>query len=157
MGKCKLDEAKKREVVAILSVGASRTIAAEYVGCVFRTIARTADRDPEFAAALRQAEIRHEIVNLQNIQEAGKKHWRASSWLLERSFPDRYGRRPPQTINVEELTYIVARFANIVAREVKSPDDRLRVLKRLDALARRLCGEPATSASSKCKKRAKSQ
>lgn len=138
-GKYKLDDAKKREIVAILSVGGTRLTAADYVGCTVPTVVRTAERDPEFADALRQAECRHEIVNLQNIQDAGKKSWRASSWLLERSFPERYAKRPPRTMTVEELGYVVTQFARIVAMEVSSLADRDKVLRKLDSLAARLC------------------
>ncbi len=135
----KLDEAKKREIVAILTVGGKRVTAADYVGCAVSTIARTAERDADFADALRQAKSRHEIVNLQNIQDAGKKSWRASSWLLERSFPTRYGKRAPKTMTREEFGYLVTQFAKIVADEVSAVEDRARVLSKLDELAEKLC------------------
>lgn len=138
MARYKLDEAKKREIVAILTVGGKRITAADYVGCAVCTIARTAERDLDFADALRQAKSRHEIVNLQNIQDAGKKSWRASSWLLERSFPNRYGKRPPRTMTAEDLGYVVAQFAKIVADEVSTATDRKKVLARLGQLAERL-------------------
>lgn len=136
--KYKLDEAKKREIVAIVTVGGKRITAADYVDCSVSTILRTAARDEEFAAALRAAKSRHEIVNLQNIQDAGKKSWRASSWLLERSFPSRYGKRAPRTVTPEELGDVVAQFVRIVADEVSSVADRARLLARLDKLCQRL-------------------
>jgi len=147
----KLDEAKKREIVAILTVGGKRVTAADYVGCAVSTIARTAERDAEFADALRQAKSRHEIVNLQNIQDAGKKSWRASSWLLERSFPTRYGKRAPKTMTPEEFGYLVTQFAKIVADEVSTVEDRARVLSKLDKLAEQLCRNQKPHSSSPAK------
>lgn len=149
----KLDEAKKREIVAILTVGGKRVTAADYVGCSISTIARTAERDAEFADALRAAKSRHEIVNLQNIQDAGKKSWRASSWLLERSFPTRYGKRAPKTMTPEEFGYLVTQFAKIVADEVSAVEDRARVLSKLDALAEKLCRNKRPQPTPAVKKR----
>src|SRR5215213_9383052 len=76
-----LDADKRREICAILSVGATRITAAEYVGCHVRTIGRTAKRDPEFARQLRQAGSRHEILHLKNINAAAgdARYWRAAA------------------------------------------------------------------------------
>ena len=56
-----LDEAKKREILAIVAVGCSRSTAAAYVGCATSTIQNTADRDPAFAEKLRQAAYNTEV------------------------------------------------------------------------------------------------
>ena len=68
-----LDAAKKREIVAILSVGCSRVTAARYVGCHPDTIRKTALRDEKFAIQLRQAETTHEILHVKNINAAAVK------------------------------------------------------------------------------------
>ena len=86
-----LDELKRREILAILTVGCRRRTAAKYVGCTVQTISNTAARDPDFAKQVRQAEQQAEIGALKEIREAGKepRHWRAAAWLLERRNPDR--------------------------------------------------------------------
>ncbi len=97
--KVSLDEGKRREVIAILSVGCSRATAAQYVGCHGTTITRTATRDAEFARQVRQAESLLEIKHLKNIDAAAKdtRYWRAAAWRWSASIPiagDRAGRMP---------------------------------------------------------------
>ncbi len=84
-GRCVLTEVKRSEICAILAVGCSRTAAARYVGCHPDTIRNTAKRDAEFAAALQQAETRHEIQHLAHINAAAKegRYWRRRRVALE--------------------------------------------------------------------------
>ncbi len=51
-----LDETKRRKILALLANGSSRRVAARIAGCAHSTIARTAQRDPQFAAELDAAE-----------------------------------------------------------------------------------------------------
>jgi len=131
-----LDEIKKREILAILSVGCSRRSAASYVGCAVSTIQNTADRDAKFAEKLRRAEHQAEIAYLKNIQKAARKeqYWRAAAWALERRNPQEYGRRSPDVITLDQIRLILVEFAKIVVCEVPVPVYRKKVLKRLDAL-----------------------
>ncbi len=138
-----LDEAKKREILAIVAVGCSRSMAATYVGCAIRTIQNTAERDPTFAEKLRQAVYSTELGLLKNIRNAAKKeqYWRAAAWALERRFPERYARRGPDVITIEQVMVLLGQFSDIVAEEVPGRC-RKRVLKRLEKLAKSL-GESA--------------
>jgi len=133
----KLDETKKREVFAILTVGGTRLMAAQYVGCHVETIRRKALLDPVFADQLRKAELGPELTFLRNIQLASKdpKQWRASAWALERLFPDRYGRRPPNSITPEQLAEVIREMGTIVVGEVPAKQFREQVLIRLSELA----------------------
>ena len=131
-----LDEAKKREIIAILTVGCSRAAAAEYVGCHVATIRNTADRDEEFGLRLTQAELSHEIVHLKHINSAAKdaRYWRASAWALERSNPQRYGQRKPHTLTPEQVSQVLSHFAAVITEEV--PDEAMcqRLIRRLNEL-----------------------
>jgi len=134
-----LDEYKRREVLAILSVGGARRAAARYVGCTVNTIRSTADRDPEFAKKLRRAERGLEIDYLNNIRKAARneKYWRAAAWALERIDPQRYARRSPDAITVEEIKDLLVQLADIISEEV--PEEyREKILKRLRAISDRL-------------------
>ena len=86
-----LDEVKRREICALYYAGISTRAIAKYVGCSPSTISNTAARDPEFACTIRNAFMRRELSLLMNIQNASPKQWRASAWMLERLYPDRYG------------------------------------------------------------------
>lgn len=93
-----LTDEKRNAIVAILSVGCPRYVAARYVGCSPATIARTAARDPQFARRLRQAQAGVELAFLRRIGKAADKeqYWRAAAWALERMYPQRYARRDPR-------------------------------------------------------------
>jgi hypothetical protein len=94
-----LDQSKRATIVALLTNGSSRRIAARYVGCSPSTITRTADRDPQFAEQIERAEQEAEILALRNLRNAAsqERYWRASAWLLERKNPRDFG---PCTIDV---------------------------------------------------------
>jgi hypothetical protein len=111
-------------------------MAARYVGCHPETIRKTALRDPEFAEQIRKAEVNSEIVLLRSIQTASQdvKQWRASAWALERLFPERYGRRSPCTITVEQLTELIRQLGTIVVSEIPVKQYRERILARLAEL-----------------------
>jgi hypothetical protein len=132
----KLNETKRREICSILAVGGTRAMAATYVGCVTATIRTTAQRLPEFAQQLRKAELGPEITFLKSIQAAAGdvKHWRAAAWALERMFPERYARRPPDTITVEQMTEVIKTLAEIIMGEVPAKQYRRRLLARLEKL-----------------------
>lgn len=144
-----LDEFKRREILAILAVGGSRRTAARYVGCAVSTIQNTADRDCQFAHDLGQAEHQAEITYLKSIQKATRqeKYWRAAAWGLERKNPDDFARRGPNVFTPDQVTLLLARFAEIVVKEVPVAAYRKNVLKRFDALIvdlrRSLPKEPA--------------
>jgi len=133
-----LDAIKKREIIAILSVGCSRGTAARYVGCSRSTIQRSAERDPDFAEGLRQAEERLELTQLKNIAAAARKpqYWRAAAWMLERTRPQQYAARGPDVIARDQFARFLGCLAQIVADEVPVSKYRKNVIKRLDKLAK---------------------
>ncbi len=131
-----LDEVKRSEVLAILSVGCSRSVAARYVGCSSGAIADTARRDPAFDKALRRKEQSFEVVCLQSIRNASReqRYWRAAVWALERMSPEKYARRGPDVITLDQIRDLLKQFGEIVVEEIPVARYRKRVLKRLDAI-----------------------
>lgn len=49
---------------------------------------------PDFSDRLEKADAQCERSHVRNVSKAGRKpkHWTASAWLLERKFPQRYGK-----------------------------------------------------------------
>lgn len=139
-----LDELQKRDVRAIVTVGASLGTAAKYVGCSLDDIRRAAGRDREFGKSLRQAEPGQELQHLTLIKDAAKKYWKASAWLLERKYPDRYGTRKPDTITREELDEVLSHIADIICEEVPQAKHRQNIIERMQEL---IAGLQAASAA----------
>jgi hypothetical protein len=133
-----LDEGKRREIIAILGVGCSQTLAAEYVGCSRSTIRREAERDAEFAKQMRQAIGNAELGLVKSIRKAAMKeqYWRAAAWALERLFPEKYARRGPDVITAEQLAEILARLGTMIITEAPSAKYRQKVVKGLEKIAR---------------------
>ena len=138
-GRFALDEEKRGHIVAILSVGCSQNMAAEYVGCASSTIQRTAERDPKFAKRLREAKGNAELGLVKNIRNAAKKeqYWRAAAWALERGFPEKYARRGPDVITVEQIGLLLTKFSEIIVRDLPERH-RTGILNKMDAMSRSL-------------------
>lgn len=139
-----LDKIKKREIVALMTAGCSRKMAARYVGCAAQTIQNTADRDEKFAAELRRAYGNAELGLLQNIRNASKKaqYWRAAAWTLERRNPEEYAQRGPDVITVDQIARLLSQFADIIIEEVPVAKYRKQILARLETLNKGLLEMP---------------
>ena len=135
-----LDDGKQREILAILSVGCSQSVAAQYVGCAASTIQRTAERNPKFAEKLGKAKSNAEVGLVKNIRNAAKKeqYWRAAAWALERGFPEKYARRGPDVSTAEQLARVLAQFADMVVQQVPVDEYRKDIVKGVESLARSL-------------------
>src|SRR6476620_1138690 len=82
-----LDDTKRGQLIAIVANGCGVTAAARYLGCHPRTVRRECCSDPGFREQLKRAEFKGQLEPIQNLRKAGKTHWRAAAWMLERSRP----------------------------------------------------------------------
>jgi len=141
--KCILDETKKREILAIITVGCTRYTAARYVGCRPADIASEIRCDKTFAQQVAKSEEAAEVYYMQQIKSAAKKeqYWRAAAWVLERRNPNRYAARGAHTITFNQLARLITQIAEIVGGEIKDADVRVNILKRLNALTTALMSE----------------
>jgi hypothetical protein len=132
-----LDDARKRgQIVALLSAGASRQAAAQYVQVHYDTLRRTLARDADFRAEVEQAEGQFENSMVMQVTKAAKdeRHWRAAVWNLDTRHPERYRRRPPDMVTVEEMRQVLKMFARLVARRFPRRKDRRKILAGCDRL-----------------------
>ena len=131
-----LDDAKRREIVAILAVGASRRAAARYVGCAPSTIGYTAAHDPVFGRQIERVQQQAELTYLKNIRDAAKKpqYWRAAAWVLERRNPEDFAPRKPGVVAMKQVHRFLEHFAQVVVEEVPAARQRQRILARIEAL-----------------------
>ncbi len=139
-----LDEYKRREILAIVSVGCSRRTAARYVGCSVSTIQNTAERDAAFGQRLRRAEQSAEVGYMRNIQKAAAKeqYWRAAAWALERINPDDFAPRRPDALRVDEAARLLMELTEILVEEIPAARYRKAVLRRVEQLIQKLRERP---------------
>lgn len=126
-----LDDAKRREICALISAGDSLRGAARYVGCSVATIRREAKRNPNFDQRLRHAEGAARLAPLQAMRKAASTHWRAAAWMLERTDPERFGRRRPNSFGRKELDALTRDLLRIFCDEVDHPFVRERIEGRM--------------------------
>lgn len=62
-------------------------------GVGVRTFRTWRKENQPLSAALKKAESDFERTHIQNISTHGADDWKASAWLLERKFPERYAKR----------------------------------------------------------------
>lgn len=138
-----LDEAKQREVCAILAMGCSRRVAAEYVGCSATTIRRQAQRSAAFRDRLAKAETHQEMAHVKHVAEAAQdaKNWRAAAWLLERRYPERYAAPTARRLAARRVEEALDDVAEILRTVIHDEATRQEVLQGLNELGKRLVGE----------------
>jgi hypothetical protein len=122
-----LDGVKRAKILALLTMGCSRRMAARQVGCAPSTITRTADRDEEFREQIAEAESQADVRALRLISRTAEqeRYWRVAAWVLERRNPEEYGRRAPFTFTGTQVTDLLLRgLRDVVAAvpEEKLPD-----------------------------------
>ena len=82
-------------LLASLRLGATHRIAAQCAGIGVTTMRDWLRDKPMFAEAVREAEAYGAVLMLERITAAAKEGtWQAAAWLLERRYPDMYGRFP---------------------------------------------------------------
>jgi hypothetical protein len=128
-----LDADQRQRICAALAIGCPLRTAADLVGCELDAVHATARRDRAFLADIFRAEARFEFAHIKNVFDAAgdTKNWRASTWALERRFPDRYGPRRPHVVTAEQLSQVLAQLADVVIQEVPVARHRARILERL--------------------------
>jgi hypothetical protein len=80
--------------------------------------------DPEFDEFVDACSIKCEADNLGNIKEAGDMgQWQASGWLLERLYPEKYGKK--DTVR-HEYELKLNSFIQLVFRAINELDSHIR-------------------------------
>ncbi|MBX9788607.1 MAG: hypothetical protein K2Y37_06800 [Pirellulales bacterium] len=129
-----LDAGQRSEILGLISLGCSQVVAARVANCSLADVQQAFEQDPDLFKELAAAASELETRALKAIEDAWGKNWRAACWLLERRFPERYARRPPDTIPVEEARKFLTDVSALVEEHL--PDDPARE-QLLTALAER--------------------
>jgi hypothetical protein len=128
-----LDPPKKAQICDLVAQGASLEEAADAIDVSLRTVQREAKEDEDFdhelKLSLRTAPDPEKIM-----QSAARTHWRAAAWLLERTDPERYAKRPACSASPEQLQAALSLVVE-AALEATPPDERTAVYERVEAAA----------------------
>jgi len=129
-----LDDAKQREVCALMSAGCSLQAAAEYIECAPNTIRREAARNPQFNQRFREARLQAQLSPLSAMRKAAADHWRAAAWMLERTDPEHFGRRPAPAFRPKQAKALKSDILDILNAEIENPFLLNRLTKQIQQL-----------------------
>lgn len=132
----RLDEAKRREICALISAGCGIKDAAHYVHCAPSTIHLERKRNKEFGDQLRRAELVAQLQPLRAMQQAVGTHWRAAAWMLERTHPERFARHDPRSFGPPQARALMSDVIAIIKDEIPNPAMSDRLEKRVVAAMR---------------------
>lgn len=99
----------KRRIYKALRLGATKRLASQFAGLSYETM-RSWERRGEddeggpysvFLASVKRCQAEACMKALEAINEASPKHWQAAAWLLERRYPEEWGKN--RTVSVESL------------------------------------------------------
>jgi hypothetical protein len=129
-----LDAKKMRELLDLIAHGTSVEEAARVVGVSLRTVQREAKYNEFFDHDLQLA-LQCTNVDCEKIMlRAARTHWRAAAWMLERSDPDHYSKRPPNSCSPETLLGVMGWLIE-AALEATPAEHREAVFRRTQAAA----------------------
>jgi len=94
----KYSDAVAKHICDAIRIGATHEDAARSAGICADTISIWKKNKPEFAEMMKRAEAEFKVSALKIIRGAAIESWQAAAWLLERKFPDEFGRRMRQEI-----------------------------------------------------------
>lgn len=93
----KYTEQTVESIIKSLKEGAGRVNACRHAGVHYDTFLDWMNNKPEFSEKILKAENeKNECIKqtcVQRILEASANDWRAGAWLIERKFPNEYGKR----------------------------------------------------------------
>ena len=101
--------------------GCSREAAAGLAGISATTLYEWQREFPQFSQGLQKADSEFEAVCVASIRKAGQnpRNWTANSWLLERKFPQRYGKVDRHVIRAQhEVAELPPDYVQAVCRAI---------------------------------------
>jgi hypothetical protein len=109
--------------------------AAEALGVSLRTVQRERKYDEDFDHELRLA-LSAPPDPLKLMQAAARTHWRAAAWLLERTRPEQYARRPTNMAHAGQVNHAVNAVMEAVL-QLLPPAEQERLFPFIDAACQR--------------------
>ncbi len=73
-----------------ISFGCNKAEASSLIGIVYDTMNAWENEYSDFSVAVKKAELEQKASLVLEIRRAGREHWQANAWLLERRYPDEF-------------------------------------------------------------------
>jgi hypothetical protein len=126
---------QRSQFLAALTLGCEVEVAAELVSVPFAELQAERRRDPAFDAEIGSRIAHVELHHLRNLHSAAKetRHWRVSTWWLERRIPERYA--PPSRTGARDSEQKLLALAELIAHNVSDEATRAELLDELSRLA----------------------
>ena len=127
------DKARQKLLLTALRNGASRRQAAKSIGVGKTTLWRYLQDHPSFRWKIEQAEAHCYRRLVEQFDLDSKGDWRASAWLLERLYPEDFGKRHPDHISPAQAAAAMEQIVAILVDEVPA-EYHTRIYARMVAL-----------------------
>ncbi|MGC4005042.1 MAG: GNAT family N-acetyltransferase [Pirellulales bacterium] len=139
-----LADSEKRLLCALLSVGATRAMAIEFVGCRASDVNAARGDDRTFALELRRAALQPELKILRAVFAIAcdPKQWRAACWLLERMYPRRYGVRAAKIVKPSDIRGFVTNMGKVIKTHLPADENRDTLLNAITGYAKHVETQP---------------
>lgn len=111
-----------KSIIKDIAEGATFKDACDLAGITFETFNtwRKDPSKPEFSEGIKKALIKFKQTHLKNVSKAGAKGvWQASAWVLERKFPEEFGRNPLAN-NEVKITVAIGEGKDAVTDEAEA-------------------------------------
>ncbi len=135
---------QRSQILAALSLGCEVEVAAQLASLPFAELQAERRRNPAFDSEIRRVIAQVELHHLRNLNSAAKetRHWRVSTWWLERRIPERYA--PPSRTGARDSEQKLLALAELIANNVSDEAARAELLDELSRLAQE-ADEPANA------------
>lgn len=129
-----MTEAAQKKFCGLISLGYDLYLAAEYIGCSPITVRREANRNPEFENDWRMAEARLYVEPLIALKDAARSNWRAASWFVERTLPQKFGKQDSRLLDSATYLSMLNETLDCVFSVVTDPATKKKISRRLHML-----------------------
>lgn len=132
-------ESDLRLLCTLVSKGCTIKEAARYVGCKLADIRCERETNERFRRRLARAKMKAELAPLRAMQRAMLKDWRAAAWFLERTQPEKFGRRSHRAFTQKQAKALIKDLTGIIGEEVATERLFDRLSSRVEAAVRYAC------------------
>ncbi len=133
-----IDQRVRDLIVTLVRTGFTLKQAAEHARIGQSTLFDNLKQDSAFAKEIRDAQVYQHLFPLSRMLEHSKTSWRAAAWILERTKPDRYGRRAPRTLTQADFRMVMELVLRSAMEGVQNAEDRARVVHNVERMVGQL-------------------